>query len=228
MAYLMSTSPRSHVLFAGDHLARDEFERRYAAMPDLKKAELIEGVVHMASPVRHVQHGGPHGLLGGWLARYRAKTPGLILSDNASLRLDGDNEPQPDLLLAIPAHRGGTLHIAADGILEGSPDLIVEIAASSASYDLHSKRHVYRRNGVWEYLVWRTEDRAIDWFALDGGTYVPLSVDSDGHLRSRRFPGLWLPVAEALADDLQALHDAVDRGCSTAGHRAFAAQLRGD
>ena len=31
-------------LESGDHLTRHEFERRYQARPDIKKAELIEGV----------------------------------------------------------------------------------------------------------------------------------------------------------------------------------------
>ena len=37
----------------GDRLTRAEFERRYAAMPRLKKAELIEGIVYVPSPVRY-------------------------------------------------------------------------------------------------------------------------------------------------------------------------------
>jgi Uma2 family endonuclease len=225
MAHLMTT-PHTPLLRAGDTLTRDEFERRYAAMPALKQAELIEGTVYMASPVRHLQHGGPHGALGFWLGCYRARTPGLIFSDNASLRLDLDNEPQPDLLLALPPHASGTLRIAADGFLEGAPDLVVEIAASSASYDLHQKFHAYRRNGVREYVVWRTEDAAIDLFALERGVYTPLAPGADGTLRSRRFPGLCLPVAAALADDLAALHAAVDAGCRTDEHAAFAARVQ--
>lgn len=63
MASLMTT-PRIPVLCAGDALTRDEFERRYAAMPDVKKAELIEGIVYMDSPVRHTVHGQPGFLLG--------------------------------------------------------------------------------------------------------------------------------------------------------------------
>jgi Uma2 family endonuclease len=127
------------VLRAGDRLTRDEFERRYAAMPTVKKAELIEGVVYMGSPVRYEQHGAPEQALAAWLSFYRAVTPGLGAAGNTTLRLDLDNEPQPDLLLRIPERVGGRSRVTADGYLEGAPELVVEVAASSTSYDLHQK-----------------------------------------------------------------------------------------
>src|SRR6516164_2779902 len=75
-------------LESGDRLSRAEFERRYDAMPELKRAELIEGEVYVSSPVRVRRHGKPHILLGGWLATYFADTPGLEAGDNSSIRLD--------------------------------------------------------------------------------------------------------------------------------------------
>ncbi len=131
----------------GDRLMRYEFERRYRAMPHLKKAELIEGVVYMSSPVRHQSHGRPHAQIMGWLAAYYAAVPGLDLSDNSTVRLDMDNEVQPDALLRLEAEVGGQSRIGDDDYLEGTPELIVEIAASRATYDLHDKLHVYRRSG---------------------------------------------------------------------------------
>jgi Uma2 family endonuclease len=157
MALIMTTSPRVPALCAGDHLTRDEFERRYAAMPALKKAELIEGVVYMGSPVNLVRHGQPHHVLSTWLGFYCTATPGLIAADNTTLRLDLDNEPQPDLLLCLPAAAGGRSKVAADGYLEGPPELVLEVAANSVSYDLHQKLDVYRRSGVQEY--WCTASR---------------------------------------------------------------------
>ncbi len=226
MAILMTTSPRVPVLCAGDKLTRDEFERRYAAMPDLKKAELIEGVVYMGSPVRHEQHGRPDRILSGWLTFYEEVTPGLDSSGNATVRLDLDNEPQPDLLLRLPEHAGGRSRITADGFLEGSPELVIEVAASSVSYDLHQKLDVYRRNGVREYLVHRVEDEQVDWFLLAGGAYVRKHADADGLLKSRRFPGLWLDVAALLRQDLPALRAAVERGIADPAHAALVARLR--
>ncbi len=143
----------------GDRLTRAEFERRYESRPDLKKAELIEGVVCMPSPTRSGSHARPHAPLVGWLFAYVASTPGVQLNDNPTIRLDLDNEPQPDVALLIDPAAGGQARVSDDDCIEGAPELVAEIAASSASYDLHDKLHAYRRNGVCEYLVWRTLDR---------------------------------------------------------------------
>ncbi|UFP96921.1 Uma2 family endonuclease [Gloeobacter morelensis MG652769] len=154
---------RGPILGSGDHLIRPEFERRYRQMPHLKKAQLVEGVVFVPSPVRIGAHGRPRAHLVGWLTLYCAATPGVDIGDNATVRLDFDNEPQPDVLLR---RENGTSSIGADGYVEGPPELLVEIAASSVSYDLHEKLRAYQRNGVQEYLVWRLEDGQIDWFIL--------------------------------------------------------------
>jgi Uma2 family endonuclease len=224
MAFLMKSSPVP-VLCAGDHLTRDEFERRYAAMPDLKKAELIEGVVYMASAVRYEQHAHPEHLLSAWLVFYEALTMGLGSAGNCSVRLDLDNLPQPDLLLRIPERAGGSSRVAADGYLEGPPELIVEVAASSTSYDLHQKLHAYRRNGVAEYIVLRVEDGELDWFLLEGGIYVRQEPDAGGMLGSRTFPGLRLDLPALLRGDLRALRLAVEQACGGPAHAAFAARV---
>ena len=95
--------------------------------------------------------------------------------DNATLRLDLDNEPQPDGYLRLLPECGGQARLV-DGYVTGAPELIVEIAASSASYDLHEKLNAYRRNGVREYVVWRVWDQAVDWFVLRGGRFEPLAA----------------------------------------------------
>src|SRR5262245_5569067 len=110
----------------GDHLTRDEFERRYNAMPHLKKAELIEGEVHMPSPVRWNQHAGPHADLVGWLVHYRAFTPGVRIGDSGTLRLDLENEPQEDAALIIEPSHGGQVGIDADDYIVGGPELAAE------------------------------------------------------------------------------------------------------
>jgi Uma2 family endonuclease len=225
MAFLMETSPRVPVLCAGDRLTRDEFERRYSAMPDLKKAELIEGVVYLGSPVSLLRHGQPHGNLWAWLTFYREATSGLIAADNATVRLDLDNEPQPDLLLCIPAGAGGRARITADGYLEGPPELAIEVAASSVSYDLHQKLDAYRRNGVQEYLVHRVDDGEVDWFVLEHGAYVRQQPDADGCVQSRVFPGLRLDVPALLCFDLVALRAAVGHGVKDPAHAAFVQRL---
>jgi Uma2 family endonuclease len=209
----------------GDRLTRAEFERRYNAMPDLKKAELIEGVVYMPSPVRQRRHGRPHLHLSTWLGTYVAATPGAEAGDNSSVRLDNDNEPQPDVLLFIDPARGGQTRLSDDDYIEGAPELAAEVAASSASYDLHTKLNVYRRCGACEYIVWRVLDGAIDWFVLRQGQYERLAPDAQGVLKSEVFPGLWLDAAALLGGNLARVLAVVQQGIATPQHDAFVARL---
>ncbi|MCU0981727.1 MAG: Uma2 family endonuclease [Pirellulaceae bacterium] len=217
--------PTVPALEAGDQLTRDEFERRYAAMPALKKAELIEGVVYMPSPVRVRRHGSPHAKIIGWLIHYQARTPGVEVADNAAARLDMDNEPQPDAMLFIAPELGGQVRISPDDYVEAAPELVAEVASSSASYDLNTKRHAYRRSGVQEYIVWRVLEQQLDWFILRGGRYEPLAADDRGLVRSATFPGLWLDPAALLRGDLAATLQILDEGLSTPEHAAFATRL---
>jgi Uma2 family endonuclease len=204
----------------GDRLTRIEFERRYEAMPEIKKAELIEGVVYMPSPVR-VSHSKPHAHIMTWLGMYCAVTPGVDLYDNATVRLDVDNEVQPDALLRRDSNLGGTSQISSDDYIEGAPELIVEVAASSASYDLHDKFTVYRRNGVQEYVVWRVYDKEVDWYNLEEGAYVSLMPGEDGILRSQVFPGLHLAVEALLDSDLARVLDELQKGLATPEYKAY-------
>jgi Uma2 family endonuclease len=209
----------------GDRLTRDEFERRYRAMPDVKKAELIEGVVYMPSPVSTEGHGAPHAKLIGWLVQYEAQTPGVQVADNATVRLDWDNEPQPDAFLRIlPAHGGQTRD--QDGYVTHGPELAAEITASSSSYDLHDKKEAYRRNGIREYIVWRVEDGAVDWYVLRGGRYDLLPAGSDGIFRSEVFPGLWLDPNALLAGDMRQVLEVLKQGLATSEHIDFVQGLK--
>jgi hypothetical protein len=209
----------------GDRLTRAEFERRYAAMPPHVRAELVEGVVVMASPVRLTAHGQPHFDLIGWLAAYRVATPGVLGGDNATVRLDLDNEPQPDACLFIDPARGGAARIDADGYVAGAPEFVAEVAASTVSHALGPKLTAYRRNGVREYLVWRVQDAAVDWFVLRDGRYDRLAPGPDGLHRSDVFPGLWLDAPALLRGDLARVHEALRQGLATPEHAAFAARL---
>lgn len=210
----------------GDQLTRPEFERRYEAMPQHIKAELLEGVVHMPSPVRYCRHGRPHAQLMGWLIQYEAGTPGVEAADNSTARLDLDNEPQPDAVLLIDPARGGQARISLDDYLEDAPELVLEVASSSVSIDLTTKLQVYRRNGVREYLVWRVLDRAVDWFVSRAGQYERLVPDAQGLLRSETFPGLWLAVIALLEGDVAGVLAAVQRGLSSPEHSTFVARLQ--
>lgn len=212
-------------LQSGDRLTRPEFERRYAASPHIKKAELIEGIVYVASPLRHEQHGKPHSRVMTWLGVYQAMTIGVDLSDAPTVRLDLDNEPQPDAVLFIEANAGGQTRISSDGYIEGSPELIVEIAASSAAIDTGSKKQVYRRNGVLEYVIWQSYDNQLEWFWLTDGEYQLLSPDPDGIIRSQVFPGLWLAVEALLSNQMVRVLAVLQEGLRSPEHEAFVKRL---
>ena len=224
--------PSPPPLNAGDHLSRAEFERRYDAHPEIKVAELIEGVVYMPSPARAEQHSRPHGDIVTWLNIYRTATPGVWVGDSPTVRLDYENEVQPDAVLRLKA--SGLSYITSDDYLAGPPDLIVEVAASSAACDLHAKRRVYQRSGVLEYLALQVYEQEATWFVLREGVYAPLSADPASILRSERFPGLWLNVPAFWAGDpstssgqaLAAVLATLQDGLATPEHAAFAASLR--
>jgi len=212
-------------LESGDRLTRPEFERRYAAAPDIVKAQLIEGIVYVASPLRHEQHGKPHSRVITWLGVYQAQTPGVDLSDAPTVRLDFDNEPQPDAVLLIEPQAGGQTRLSYDGYIEGAPELIVEIAASSAAIDLGSKKQAYRRNGVQEYGVWQVYENCFDWFQLVEGDYQPLQPDAAGVIQSQVFPGLWLAVDALLNGEMPQVLATLQAGLNSPEHQQFVQQL---
>ncbi|PHJ61854.1 hypothetical protein VF14_19570 [Nostoc linckia z18] len=212
-------------LESGDRLTRPEFERRYNAMPNLKKAELIEGVVYVSSPLRFEPHAEPHANLMIWLGNYKVATPGVRLGDNPTVRLDLDNEPQPDAILLIDAACGGKSQLGSDGYVEGAPELVAEVAASSATKDLYDKKRAYRRNGIQEYIVWQVFEQTISWFSLQDGEYITLTPNASGIIESQIFPGLWLDVSALVNDNMQQVLAVLQTGLNSAEHQAFVQQL---
>ena len=132
-----------------------------------------------------------------------------------TVTLDIDNQLQPDAVLFIDEAAGGQSRLTEDDYLEGAPELVVEIAVSSAAIDLHTKKTVYRRNGVREYIVWQVLDQKLDWFRLEEGVYVNIAPDEDGILsilRSQISPGLWLDVQSLFAGDMQQVLSVLQEG----------------
>jgi Uma2 family endonuclease len=223
----MKASPaRVPPLQNGDRLTRIEFERRYDAMPGLKKAELIDGVVFMPSPVSHSRHANPHFNLISWLSHYVLATPAVRGGASATLRLDLDNAPQPDAYLIVLPSRGGQVRIDAEGYIVGAPELVAEVSTSRASLDLHAKFNLYRRHGVGEYIVWRVDDAEIDWFVLREGRLDPLPRRPDRLYQSEAFPGLYLDAAALIGDDMPAVARAVQQGLASPKHTAFVQRLQ--
>ncbi|OAI40674.1 hypothetical protein AYO38_05570, partial [bacterium SCGC AG-212-C10] len=160
----------------GDRMTVEEFDRAYELRSDIHKAELVQGVVYVLSPVRIKEHSRPHLLLATWLGNYSVMHPGVEGGDDGSTRLSDVDKVQPDVMLWY--EEGGNARIGPDQHLHGAPELVVEITASTKSYDLGVKKEAYRRAGVQEYVVWRTEEHAIDWFVLREGQYALLAADN--------------------------------------------------
>jgi Uma2 family endonuclease len=221
----LAPTPKLPPLENGDRLTRAEFERRYAAMPHLRKAELIEGVVYVPAALRFKSHAQPHSNLMGWLWTYQIVTPGVELGDTPTVQLDADNEPQPDAVLLISEQAGGQSRITAEDYVDGAPELVAEVAASSAAYDLYDKKRVYQRNGVQEYIVWQVFEQKIDWFVLEEGRYVSLQPDVEGTIRSRMFPGLWLAAPALVQGNMAEVLRVLQAGLQTSEHREFVRRL---
>ncbi len=227
-----SQLPEILTLENGDRLSGAEFERRYAAMPDIKRAELIEGVVHLPpAALRFRSHGQPHGRLSGWLSFYEALTPGVSFAVEPTVRISSRNYPQPDIVLIIDPDRGGQARLTKEDYLEGPPELAIEISASSVSIDLGIKKKIYCQSGIKEYIVWRVFDRTLDYFYLKPGAddYEALSPNPDGPnkgvIQSPTFPGLWLATQALLAGNTAEMYAQLQAGLSTPEHSAFVAQL---
>lgn len=194
----------------GESLRSREFLRRYEGMSRIKKAELIEGIVYMGSPVG-VRHAGPDAIVHAWLVTYASGHPEVETLANATVILDAENTVQPDALLRRRSEHSGLSRVTEEGYLLGPPELIVEVAASSASIDLRDKRRAYARNGVPEYVVWLVSEARLEWFCLEDEQYRAQTPDAQGMIESCGFPGLRLPVAALLTGDTAAVLAAVTR-----------------
>jgi hypothetical protein len=163
--------------------------------------------------------------LNTWLGTYEISTPGVEGGSSSSARLDMNNEPQPDGLLFIDPEKGGQVQISADDYIEGAPELVGEVSASTVKIDMNAKFIVYRRTGAKEYIVWRVLDREVDWFMLRDSQFERLAPDSQGVLRSTVFPGLWLDAAALVRGDMVQVMAVLQQGLASPEHAAFVARL---
>lgn len=219
---MSTTENQIEPLVAGDKLNRDEFLRRWEAMPHVRKAELIGGIVYMPSPVS-LEHGDAHAPLVTWLGTYEAATPGCRTGADATW-LMLDDAPQPDAHLRILPEYGGQSRIHR-GFGYGAPELAAEICRSSTSYDRNQKFDLYRAAGVQEYLTVLLKEKCIEWHRLAEGDYEPLTPGADGILRSAALPGLWLDAAALLRGDLARVLSVVQDGIRSPEHAEFLMEL---
>jgi hypothetical protein len=229
----MSTAERTRPpktlppLVAGQHLDQPTFHERYEAMPPETRAELVDGVVYMPSPMRH-DHGQESRVVAGWLDNYQRLTPGVDGGDGSTLKLDLRGEPQADHHLRIPAEVDGQSHIDAEGYVVGAPEFVAEISRSTRSFDLNAKKADYRRAGVLEYLVIELDPNRIHWFVRRGDRFEELRPGPDGIYRSEVFPGLWLDPRALFAQDRGRLYRMLRQGIRSPEHAEFAARMAPD
>ena len=203
-------------------LELDEFLARWEALPDLKNAELIEGVVYLSSPVS-VDHGENDNILAWWLRSYAFATRGCKAGNNITCSMLGQS-PQPDVLLRVTEEFGGK-SVATGKLLVGAPELAAEICVTSAEIDFGPKLALYQRAGVREYITVQTLLPRIVWRALVSGRYQAIRADSQGILRSQCFPGLWLDTEAFWAEDGSRMSGTINLGLESAAHREFVEQL---
>ena len=209
-------------LHEGERLTRDEFMRRWEAMPDLKHAELLDGIAHLPSPAGF-RHNLVEPRIVSWLVQYADATPGCEVGSDGTWLMSPDAVPQPDASLRIAA--GGSSRVE-NNYLVGAPELAVEVAWSSSARDLGIKSDLYRRHGVREYLVVLAQENDVLWREVVKGRYRKIAPDADGILHSSVFPGLGLDTAALWSEDWPRLRASLDAGLATPGHAAFARRLR--
>ena len=209
-------------LVDGEKLSREEFLRRWDALPLLKRAELIEAVVYLPGPVT-VIHASQHGLAHLWIAHYAVHTPGCESLLNPTWFLL-DDAPQPDGCLRILPEYGGRSGLEGE-YCAGPPELIVEVCYSSTAYDLGPKLRLYRKAGVQEYVTVQIKERQVIWRRWVAGDYTNVEPDSRGLLRSVIFPGLWLDPAALLDRNGQRILQVLNEGLASPEHAEFVQQL---
>lgn len=210
-------------LSSGDQMTQREFHRRYELLPEDQKAELIGGIVYMASPAGF-PHGSYHWELNTVLGFYKAFTPGVDAANNATTILGEYSEPQPDLSLIILPECGGRTGIKHKKYLAGPPELVAEISDSSRAIDLHLKKDDYEQAGVLEYIVLCVEKPRLHWFRLKAGGEI--RADARGIYRSRVFPGLWIDGPTLLARNTARLIEVVQQGIASSEHAEFVHRLQ--
>jgi hypothetical protein len=210
-------------LVEGQRLEQPEFHRRYEAMPAGTRAELINGVVSMPSPVGP-EHGRAHVPALVWLSYYEENTPGVDVLDNTSTVLGPRSEPQPDAQLRILPECGGRTQTDRR-FVHGVPEMLVEVSHTTRYNDIGPKLDEYERAGVLEYIVRALEPDEVLWHVLQAGRLVAVPMDPDGLYRSRVFPGLWLDPEALVARNTRRLRAVLDQGLASAEHAAFVARL---
>jgi Uma2 family endonuclease len=157
--------------------------------PDAR-VELIEGEIIDMAPI-----GTRHGAAVKRLVALLTSALGsrVIVAVQDPLRLSDLSEPEPDLMLLKPrADFYAEAHPSAADVL-----LLIEVADSSARYDLEVKLPLYARHGVPEVWIVDLQARLMRFFRSPAGdTYAETSATpSPGLAPIAALPGVEIDLA---------------------------------
>jgi len=183
-------------------------EEFYCLVPDGQKADLIDGVIYMASPdTRRSDR------LGGFikfLMQGYAAVQGLgeVYGSRFAFELSQFRAPEPDAAFV----RTERLHLVSERRMVGGPDIAVEIVSrESRQRDYGEKKQLYADAGVSEYWIIDPLQRRVEFHRLHAGRYEPVPLEQNRIFRSAMLEGFWLDVewllAEALPNEYQKLQE---------------------
>jgi Uma2 family endonuclease len=165
------------------------FEDLCALVKDGDKADLIDGVIYMASPDNTSANELFVWIIGLMGFFVEATVAGKVYGSRVALRLDDRNGPEPDIAFVRKTH----LHLVKGGHIAGPADLTMEIVSpDSTDRDYHKKRRQYERARVPEYWIVDPLREKLTVLRLGpGGKYTRVQPRK-GELHSRALPGFWV------------------------------------
>lgn len=178
---------------------RVDFGQFCELIHDHQKADLINGVIYMASPEN--LRANDLVLLLGCLMRGLAEAhdSGRCFISRVAFRLDGSNAPEPDLAFVSTARLG----ILRDGYVDGPPDLALEIVSpESVERDHTAKRDLYARFGVREYWIVDPLEERLLLYRLGSARAYRAIRPRGGRYFSEVLPGWWLKAEWLWQDPL--------------------------
>ena len=161
---------------------------------DAGRTEIVDGDLVM-SPAPSSRHQRIATALGAKIYPFvRQKQLGEFFSSAVHVVLAQHVNYEPDLCFV--SH--GRLDLVQELVIEGPPDLIVEIMSeSNRAHDTVVKFHHYEQYGVREYWIVDPRDDRIHVHSLQDGSYISLGAFATGELvKTRVLSGLDLDPAE--------------------------------
>jgi Uma2 family endonuclease len=182
---------------AEDLVSVEEF---YRLVPDGQKADLIDGVIYMASPDSRRANtltGFVHWLVKGFVEA--RQTGGDVFFSRYACRLGEFHAPEPDVGYVRPERVG----LVEEGGLRGAPDIAVEIVSRESRHrDYDDKRRLYEEAGVSEYWIIDPIQKRVEFLVLEERRYRLAPLEQNRVFRSRALSGFWIDVDWLLSDPL--------------------------